>query len=612
MLQQFGDRLINLVSALGTARDKSSQSAFYVHEMTQPQALAMYRSDWISRKVVDIPAFDMIREGRNWQAEDTSIEKLEAEEARLQVWPKLAKALRLARLYGGSVIILGEKGGNPALPLDIDRLAAGGLEYIHVASRYEISAGEINRDAASAGWGEPTSYTMASNVRGNLTIHPSRVIPFIGADVPDLTHSQGWGDSVLQALAEAVENAGLAASSIAQLLQEAKVDVFKIPNFMANVGNEDYRKKVVDRVSLANQAKSITNGLLMDAEEDYQQKQISFTQLPEVLSLYLQIAAGAADIPATRLLGQSPAGMNSTGESDLRNYYDRLGAEQEVYLRPRLEKLDEVLIRSALGTRPPEVHFVFAPLWQISQKEKADIFKTTADAARVIAGNGGTSEPLMPIEALSDALVNRLVEDGHLPGLEAAMDEYGRLSEQEDEGEDEAAAAIAPPVAPIQPIADAAPRTLYVQRKLLNAAELIAWAKEQGFATTTPAGDIHVTIAFSRKPVDWMKAGENWNSDKNGNLTVQPGGARLVEKLGDKGAVVLLFNSSELTWRHESIRREAGASWDFPEYQPHVTITYAGGDLDLSKVEPYRGKLQFGPEIFEELDDDWSSRLREA
>lgn len=668
MLQQFGDRLVNLVSALGTAKDKNSHSAFMVRELAQPQALAMYRSDWISRKVVDIPAFDMIREGRNWQAGAPLIEKLEAEEARLQVWPKLAKALRLARLYGGSVIIIGEKGGNPTLPLDIDRLAAGGLEYIHVASRYEITAGAINRDAASAGWGEPTSYSMTSNVRGNLTIHPSRVIPFIGADVPDLTHSQGWGDSVLQALSEAVENAGLAATSIAQLLQEAKVDVFKIPNFMANVGNEAYRKTIVDRISLANQAKSITNGLLMDAEEEYQQKQISFSQLPEVLSLYLQIAAGAADIPATRLLGQSPAGMNSTGESDLRNYYDRLGAEQEVYLRPRLEKLDEVLIRSALGSRPAEVHFVFAPLWQISQKEKSDIFKTTADAARVIAGNGGTSEPLMPIEALSDALVNRLVEDGHLPGLEAAMDEYGRLSEQEDDGEDETAAfnsktpaeqdqALAKLDRALNPhrrldthdvaanllrrarrdgieatadafaaevarfgnhadgaggLRDAAPRTLYVQRKLLNAAEFIAWAKTQGFAITTPADDLHVTVAFSRKPVDWMKAGENWNSDKNGNLTVQPGGARLVEKLGDKGAVVLLFNSSELTWRHESIRREAGASWDFPEYQPHVTITYAGGDLDLSKVEPYRGKLQFGPEIFEELDDDWSSRLTET
>jgi phage-related protein (TIGR01555 family) len=426
------DRLVNLVSALGTAKDKSTASAYYFRELDPAQIIAAYRSDWIARKVVDIPAFDMVREGRNWQAKDDLIEKLEAEEARLQVWPKLAKAIKLARLYGGSALILGTGDTDASQPLRPESVGQGGLNFVHVASRHEITAGQINRDPASPGWGEPEDYTMSSSVGSGLKLHPSRVIPFIGAEVPDLALNTAWGDSVLQALDEAIKNAGLASGGIAQLLQEAKVDVFKIPGFMAGMGDEAYRKKVIDRISLANQAKSITNGLLMDKEEDYQQKQISFSQLPEVLSLYLQIAAGAADIPATRLLGQSPGGMNSTGESDLRNYYDRLAADQEMTLRPRLEKLDEVLIRSALGNRPPEVHFTFAPLWQISEKEKADIFKTTADAARTIAGNGGTSEPLMPIEALSDALVNRLVEDGHLPGLEAAMDEYGRLSEQGD------------------------------------------------------------------------------------------------------------------------------------------------------------------------------------
>lgn len=608
------DRLVNLVTAMGTQKDKASASAYSMAYLSPEQANTAYRTDWICRKAVDIPAFDMIREGRNWQAQDTDIEKLEAEEARLQVWPKLARVLKMARLHGGAALILGTGETTLGQPLRLDSVGAGGLKFIHVASKYEIRAGEIDKDPASPGWGEPIKYTMSANGGRQVDLHPSRVIRFVGAELPDLaTGTDGWGDSILQALDEAIKNAGLAAAGIAQLLQEAKVDVFKLPNFMANVGDEAYRQKVLDRISLANTAKSISNGLVMDAEEDYQQKQVSFSQLPEVLQLYLQIAAGAADIPATRLLGQSPSGMNSTGESDLRNYYDRLAAEQEVYLRPRLERLDELLIRSALGSRPPEVHFTFAPLWQISEKEKADIFKTTADAARTIAGNGGTSEPLMPIEALSDALVNRLVEDGHLPGLEAAMDEYGRLSEQDDDtGADEEAALINPAIAPPVVATDAAPRTLYVQRKLLNAAQFIAWAKAQGFETTTPADDLHVTIAFSRVAVDWMKAGQAWNNEKNGYLLVEPGGARLVEKLGDKGAVVLLFNSSELAWRHEAIRRDAGASWDYPEYQPHVTITYAGGDIDLSKVEPYRGKLLFGPEIFQELDEDWSSRLTEA
>lgn len=604
------DRLANLVSAMGTQKDKATHTRHYMRELDQHSALTMYRTDWISRKVVDIPAFDMIREGRNWQADDALIEKLEAEEARLLIWPKLAKALKLARLYGGSAMILGLGTENPAAPLRPEAVGQSALAYVHVASRYEITAGEIDKDPGSVGWGEPTYYTMSAARGGNLRIHPSRVIPFIGAELPDLTFSQGWGDSILQAVDEAIENAGLAGSAIAQLLQEAKVDVFKLKNFMANVGDEAYRNKVLTRLSLANQGKSISNALVMDAEEEWDQKQISFSQLPEVLQLFLQIAAGAADIPVTRLLGQSPAGLNATGDADVRNYYDRLAAEQEVNLRPRIEKLDEVLIRSALGNRPPEVHFTFAPLWQISEKERADIFKTKADGARALAGNGGTSEPLLPIEALSDALVNTFIEDGSLPGLEAAIDEYGKLSEQdEDEGDEEAA--LTPPALPVA-ANDAAPRTLYVQRKLLNAAEFIAWAKAQGFETTTPADDLHVTVAFSRVRVDWMKAGEGWNNDKDGSVTVSPGGARLVEKLGDKGAVVLLFSSSELSWRHEAIRREAGASWDFPEYQPHVTITYQGGDLDLSKVEPFRGKLVFGPEIFQEIDEDWTSKLREA
>lgn len=105
-----------------------------------------------------------------------------------------------------------------------------------------------------------------------------------------------------------------------------------------------------------------------------------------------------------------------------------------------MARLDECLIRSALGSRDEDIHYTWAPLWGMSEKEKAEVFKTKADGARAIAGNG-TSPPLMPIEALSDALVNELVEDGSLSGLEAAIDEYGKLSEQE-EGEEEVAAAL--------------------------------------------------------------------------------------------------------------------------------------------------------------------------
>jgi hypothetical protein len=155
----------------------------------------------------------------------------------------------------------------------------------------------------------------------------------------------------------------------------------------------------------------------------------------------------------------------------------------------------------------------------------------------------------------------------------------------------------------------AEPRTLYVRRDVVNAAEIIKWAKAQGFKTTLPASDMHVTVAYSHAPVDWMQMGESWYSNKDGKLEVAPGGARLVEQF-DKGAVVVLFNSSELTWRHMAMR-ERGATWEHDEYQPHITITYEPGDVDLAKVEPYRGKIVLGPEIFEEIEEDWADGIVE-
>jgi phage-related protein (TIGR01555 family) len=614
MLQFLGDRLQNLISGLGTDKDKATRSAYVLTFLTPEELIYAYRGDWIARKVVDVPAFDMVRAGRNWQAEDDQIERIEAQERRLQIRAKLLKALKWARLFGGSAMVLGVRQGLPEEELNLEAVGTGALQFVHVVGANELTAGDLDRDPLSAFFGEPTYYEMRSASGAQVRIHPSRVIRFIGAEAPEFQGGvmSGWGDSVLLAVDDALRNAGLAASGIASLVTEAKIDVFKIKGLTQNVTQADYRTKMLARFGLANQAKSLQNALIMDSEEEWEQKQISFAQLPELLQTYLQVAAGAADIPATRLLGQSPAGMNATGESDIRNYYDRLSGEQEMHLRPALEKLDEVMIRSALGRRPPEAYFTFAPLWQLSEKERAEVFKTKAEAARTIAGTGGASPALMPIEALSDSLVNALVEDGSLPGLDQAIDEYGKLSEQEpEEAETQAAMTPEPAPAPMRQAAnDATPRTLYVSRKLLNGAEFLAWAKAQGFETTVPADELHVTIAYSRTPVDWLKMGEDWRNEANGGLVVGPGGARLVEPLGDAGAVVLMFTSSALSWRHREMR-EAGASWDHEDYQPHVTITYQGAGVDLAKVEPYRGKLAFGPEIFAEVDDGWSSRLTE-
>lgn len=601
----LNDSLTSLVSRMGTERDKAA-TVFYTNPvLTDEQALAAYRGSWLPRKIVDIPALDSCRKWRDWQADNAQIELIEAEENRLNYKGKVLEALTKARLFGGSAIFIGTGDANPELPLDIERAGKGGLKYLTVLSRRDMTAGPIEQDVTSEYHGKP-SYYEVTGANAMVRIHPSRLILFVGARQPDPLMSMnaldGWGDSILTATLDAIKNADSTAGNIASLIFEAKIDIIRIPNFMASLSDAEYRSKLLERYTLANMSKGINGTLLLDKEEEYETKSAQVAGLTDILMAFMQIVSGAADIPVTRLLGQSPAGMNSTGTSDMKNYHDRIQSIQTLEMTPALHHSDECLIRSALGNRPPEVYYTWAPLEQMSEKERADIFKTTADAARAIVGSG-TGQEIITRDAVSRALTNRLVEDGVLPGLDEAIDEFGELQEQEP-SDDEIAAAAAAQAAkqPPQRTADAAPRTLYVRRDVLNTAEIIKWAEGQGFTDIVP--DLHVTITYSRVPVDWMKMGDNWSDNGKGGLTIPAGGPRLMEAFGDNGeAKVLSFASSALSWRHEDMKR-SGASSDREEYQPHVTISYAAGGPDLKNVEPFRGKIELGPEIFEELRDN--------
>lgn len=147
--------------------------------------------------------------------------------------------------------------------------------------------------------------------------------------------------------------------------------------------------------------------------------------------------------------------------------------------------------------------------------------------------------------------------------------------------------------------------TLYISRPVRNARAIIAWAAEQGFKTTLKPQDMHVTIAFSSKKIDWSKiAGEKDTIDVRG-------GSRDIKVFGDeKNAIVLAFSSVDLQKRWKEIIG-VGASWDYDSYTPHISITYNGSKMDVSKIKPYTGEIVLGPEDRHELVDDWDETIKE-
>jgi hypothetical protein len=136
-------------------------------------------------------------------------------------------------------------------------------------------------------------------------------------------------------------------------------------------------------------------------------------------------------------------------------------------------------------------------------------------------------------------------------------------------------------------------KPLYVSRKLNNASQLVAWAKENGFVDILNPDDMHVTIAYSKSPMNWAIIKPHTH-----DLTVQDE-SRCIKTLGN--ASVLRIDSAELQHRFKQFI-QAGASYDHPDYQPHVTISYTKQNKD--GIKPFTGILQFGAEKFEPIDED--------
>ena len=419
------DRLVNLITGMGGSRDKSAAGTFSERILSDAELEAMYRDDWIAKKIVRIPAYDMLRNGRVWNGADKAdLIRLAAEDARLGLSAKLLKALIWSRLYGGAALIV-EDGGSPEKELSAETFGEGGLKQVHVASRRRMTIPDgFETDIRAAHFGGPKMFGVTINRGMQIKVHPSRVIAVLGDLAPDTDiEADYWGDSVLRSVYDAVQHASRSASNFAQLTDEAKIDIVSIKNLAGQLADNVGATKTIERWALFGLNKS-QNGIgLLDADaEEHKQKQVSFDGHDRLLMALMILICGAADIPATRMLGQSPKGLNATGESDLVNYYNALDGRRHTDVSPVMDRLDEFFIRSALGEKPPELWYDWRPLWTPTPMQSAALEKTVAETVKIYVETAAVNS-----YALGKGVESRLIDNGLLPGFEAALSEAAAL-----------------------------------------------------------------------------------------------------------------------------------------------------------------------------------------
>lgn len=382
MLQRITDGLVSLTTRLGTSVDKGASARYQLDLLDDQQLEASFRTSWLARKIVMIPAFDAVRKWREWTGDERANE-VENLEDLLGVKAKVLEAKWKARLFGGAALLIGTEEEDLSLPLDPSTVGLGGLRYLTVLTRRDLVAGVVELDPRLARYGLPREYTISTNSGAVLQVHPSRLVELYGDKRPHhfATRSGqfGWGDSVLQSAYDAVRNVDSTMANIAALVFDARTSVVKIPGLSRNIVDPKFEEALLNRFYAFRQAVGNHGLALLDAEETLETRSYSFPGLSDVANTFMQVAAGAADIPATRFIGSSPGGLNATGESDLSNYYDRIQSIQTLELEPAMSSLDEVLVRSALGEWPEDLTYNWRPLKQMSEKDNSEIRSRNAD-----------------------------------------------------------------------------------------------------------------------------------------------------------------------------------------------------------------------------------------
>ena len=388
------DAMLNVAARTGVDH-LIENNEYHATRMTQDYSLMdrLYRSDWIAGRIINTIPEDMTK---NWFELTGSIDpdmkgQLRALERRTHLQAKILEGLRWGRLYGGAAGIMVIKGQEDMLdePLDLDTVTADSFRGLLIADRWNgvYPSTELVEDLDDPDFGLPEYYTFAladTEIEQGVRVHHSRVVRFEGRDLPyvERVNEQYWGMSELEHIYDELNKRNATSANIAQLIFIAHLRVLKIEDLGQALALTDAQSQqdLYQTIRAQNMLMNNFSLQVLSQEDDFQTFQYSFSGLSEVYEQFMMDLAGAAEIPATKLFGRAPQGLNATGEGDLRNYYDTVKQAQERLLRPILEKLLPVLAVSCWGAVPDDMDLEFNPIRDTSDEERAALIQQSSSA----------------------------------------------------------------------------------------------------------------------------------------------------------------------------------------------------------------------------------------
>ena len=412
----------------------------------------MYKTHGLIQTAIDMPVLDALRGGLEFssdgQLDADDIARLEDYLEENSVLERVGDAFIWARTFGGGALIINTEGDHEE-PIG-DEVMDGRIEF------YDACRWELTCERRIPARGKYGFY--------GKNLDKSRVITILGKRAPWLIRAQlsDWGMSEIERMMEDFNLYIRNRSVIYELLEEAKVDVYQLEGFTAQLASSTGTALTQRRIQVMNQIKNFNNALVMDKKDGYEMKQMGFGGLAEMMKENRMGIASALRMPMTKLFGMGSTGFSS-GEEDIENYNGLIESEVRQPMKAVMRKVLKIVVRH-LFHDDLDIGFKFKPLRILSATDEENVKTSKANRYtalydRMLMSSKEVGEALqkdnlvpIPLQAEKGLLDDHPTAAAETLGMQPSVapgEDPNQLSEAHDE----------PPsadAAPIPPLADKA------------------------------------------------------------------------------------------------------------------------------------------------------------
>lgn len=361
--------VLGFMPASGTSPLSQTNTLFYnnryymVSNMRQLLS-EIYVEHGLVQTLIDVPVDDAFRGGikiKSKQLSTAQIQELEAIIDKEAILETIAQARKWTRLYGGGgVMILTDQDAES--PLDIEAITRDSPLEIRAVDMWELFWDKQAAEGFNPALQVPN---MDYYSYYGMTVHASRVLKQVGRQAPSFLRPRfrGWGVSEVEALVRSINQYLKNNDLTFEVLDEFRVDIYKIKNLTQSLVSGAGTDAIRRRVEMANQQKNFQHAITMDAEDDFLQKQLTFSGIAEILKeIRMQIACDMR-MPITKIFGVSStgSGLNST-QDDLENYNAMIEGTIRQKSKYDIIKILEIYCQKFFGFIPDDLQIEFAPL----------------------------------------------------------------------------------------------------------------------------------------------------------------------------------------------------------------------------------------------------------